>query len=172
MTDMAIMNGETKAKVPVAVVSLLIGVLGTMLAFSFHAGADRATVGVKLETMAEQIIVFDGLSMDDQIRLLRHALNRHERTARLQEQLLQVYLSRDLARLFRLIESEPLADEHLQQIMLDRLLWSRNRRMLERMHPRLKEGNAFIAVGAGHLPGPQGLLVLLHRAGYRLTPVY
>jgi uncharacterized protein YbaP (TraB family) len=31
---------------------------------------------------------------------------------------------------------------------------------------------AFIAVGAGHLPGPGGVLALLHARGYRLTPVY
>jgi uncharacterized protein YbaP (TraB family) len=125
-----------------------------------------------LETMAEQISVFNDIPIPDQIVVLNQALSRFDQIHRLHEQMLQVYLSRDLHSLFRMIEREPMADERLQKIMLDRLLWARNRRMLERMKPRLLEGNAFIAVGAGHLPGDQGLLALLHRAGYRVTPIY
>lgn len=125
-----------------------------------------------LETMAEQIAVFDELPVQDQVSVLKNALERFDQTRHLHEEMLQIYLSRDLRALFRMIESEPIGDPRLQKIMLDRLLWTRNTRMLERMKPRLKEGNAFIAVGAGHLPGDQGLLALLHRAGYRVTPVY
>lgn len=125
-----------------------------------------------LETMAEQIAVFNELPVQDQISVLKFALERFNQTRRLHEEMLQIYLSRDLRALFRMIESEPIGDPRLQKIMLDRLLWTRNARMLERMKPRLQEGNAFIAVGAGHLPGDQGLLALLHRAGYRVTPVY
>jgi len=36
--------------------------------------------------------------------------------------------------------------------MMDRLLVQRNANMVERMRVRLKEGNAFVAVGALHLP--------------------
>lgn len=125
-----------------------------------------------LETMAEQIAVFNELPIEDQIDVLKSALDRFDQTNRLHEQMLLLYLARDLSGLFRMIESEPVGDQRLHKVMLERLLWARNRRMLERMQPRLKEGNAFIAVGAGHLPGPQGLLALLHRAGYRVTPVY
>lgn len=56
--------------------------------------------------------------------------------------------------------------------LLDRLLAQRNRRLLEHLLPRLQAGNAFIAVGAGHLGGKHGLLRLLERLGWRLTPVY
>lgn len=125
-----------------------------------------------LETMAEQLAVFNELPIQDQIDVLKSALERFDQTNRLHEQMLLLYLARDLSGLFRMIESEPIADDRLQKVMLDRLLWARNVRMLDRMKPRLQEGNAFIAVGAGHLPGPQGLLTLLHRAGYRVTPVY
>jgi uncharacterized protein len=52
------------------------------------------------------------------------------------------------------------------------LLTQRNVRMMDRMRSRLVEGNAFIAVGAAHLPGTDGLLALLERAGWRVTPVY
>jgi len=44
--------------------------------------------------------------------------------------------------------------------------------MAQRMQSRLREGARFIAVGALHLPGEEGLLKLLSQQGYRLTPVY
>ena len=53
-----------------------------------------------------------------------------------------------------------------------RLLTRRNERMVQRMQPRLKEGNAFIAVGALHLPGEEGLLKKLADRGYTITTVY
>jgi uncharacterized protein YbaP (TraB family) len=36
----------------------------------------------------------------------------------------------------------------------------------------LKQGGAFIAVGAAHLPGEAGLLFRLEQAGYRVISVY
>jgi uncharacterized protein YbaP (TraB family) len=48
----------------------------------------------------------------------------------------------------------------------------RNLTMLERMKSRLKEGNAFIAVGALHLPGERGLLKLLEQEGFKVTAIY
>ena len=54
----------------------------------------------------------------------------------------------------------------------DRLLLDRNRRMFERMLPLVQRGNAFIAVGAGHLVGEDGLLRLLERRGFRVQSVY
>jgi hypothetical protein len=44
--------------------------------------------------------------------------------------------------------------------------------MAERMAPMLRQGGAFIAVGAAHLPGETGLLRLIEKAGYRVTVVY
>ena len=44
--------------------------------------------------------------------------------------------------------------------------------MVDRMQIRLIEGNAFIAVGALHLPGEDGILGLLEKDGFIVTPVY
>ncbi|RLA04876.1 MAG: hypothetical protein DRQ60_03605 [Gammaproteobacteria bacterium] len=44
--------------------------------------------------------------------------------------------------------------------------------MVERLLPILKEGKAFIAVGALHLPGESGLLQRLHKLGYQITHRY
>jgi hypothetical protein len=44
--------------------------------------------------------------------------------------------------------------------------------MLQRMQPRLEEGQAFIAVGALHLPGNKGLIQLLRQQGYNVSAVW
>ncbi len=48
----------------------------------------------------------------------------------------------------------------------------RDARMAERALPHLARGGAFIAVGALHLPGPDGLVERFRRAGYRVTKVW
>ena len=126
----------------------------------------------KLETMEEQLAVFDGMPLADQVTLLRESVRAHHQMREQHEELIRLYLKRDLAGLLALVNNSKPADDRVFQSLLDRLLTQRNIKMAERMAPRLKEGNAFIAVGAGHLPGEMGLLQLLERAGYRLTAVY
>ncbi len=48
---------------------------------------------------------------------------------------------------------------------------NRNRNMVARAVPLVQEGPTFIAVGAGHLPGPNGLIALFRARGYTVRPV-
>ena len=50
-------------------------------------------------------------------------------------------------------------------------LTHRNHLFTERMKEHLNKGGAFIAVGASHLPGEEGVLSLLQAKNYRLTRV-
>jgi hypothetical protein len=52
------------------------------------------------------------------------------------------------------------------------LLVGRNELMMQRAAPLLAEGAAFIAVGALHLPGKDGLIERARAAGYRVTKVW
>jgi len=125
-----------------------------------------------LETMQEQISVFNGMSLDDQVVLLRDAVQNQQLAQSAMEELTQAYLRRDLGALLALNEKYKPRDARAYDAMMDRLLTQRNASMAERMRVRLKEGNAFIAVGALHLPGNSGLLQLLSAAGYHVTRVY
>jgi hypothetical protein len=146
---------------------------GLFLDMALQARATRqgkATYG--LETMQEQIAVFNGMSLDDQVVLLRDAVETVGLSGGAMEQLAQAYLRRDLAALQSLQEKHKPADARVYDDMMRRLLTQRNRAMAERMRPRLREGNAFIAVGALHLPGNDGLLRLLTGDGYRVSRLY
>lgn len=128
-----------------------------------------------LETAAEQIAVFDSMSVADQIVLLRETVAQYDAQPQLFESLVERYLARDLAGLLTLSENDvPDAPEtrRVYAAFLDRLLKERNARMADRLIPKLQSGGVFIAVGALHLAGAQGLLQLLQERGYRVVAVY
>lgn len=126
-----------------------------------------------LETIHEQLDVFDTLSLADQVDLLEDALEQSGDIDEIHAGLLAAYLRRDLAAM-QLINDDVLAsgNQRLARDFQGRLVDDRNRRMAERMQPYLQQGNAFVAVGALHLPGAQGLLNLLEQRGYTVRVVY
>ena len=126
-----------------------------------------------LESADEQIAVFTALTNNEQKELLRSVLREYKTYPALFEKMTVAYLSRDLTRLQQMNEENPMSsDPALQKKMMGRLLDERNQRMVKRMLPLLREGKVFVAVGALHLPGKQGLIALLRQRGYRLTAVY
>jgi len=44
--------------------------------------------------------------------------------------------------------------------------------MAHRLYMPLREGRVFVAIGVNHLYGEEGVLRLLQKQGYRVTPVY
>lgn len=129
-----------------------------------------------LETPLEQLAVFDALPEDDQIALLKDALDNLDSVQRMLNRLKSAYLARDLRRLVEISDAAmaSLRDSNPQgaRRFNDRLIIERNQRMAERLPSRLGKGGQFIAVGALHLPGEEGLLALLSRQGYRVSVVY
>ncbi|EPF95860.1 hypothetical protein L258_01834 [Brucella abortus 84-0928] len=49
------------------------------------------------------------------------------------------------------------------------ILTDRNHLMVDRATPLLEKGGVFLAIGALHLPGKEGVVELLRQKGYRLT---
>lgn len=146
---------------------------GEYLDFVLQARVTRMNKPVSgLESIAEQLSVFNDLSLSDQIALLEDTVHSQTSLDRQFEELHQAWLARDLAAIMALGEKYKPGDDRLYHDVMDRLLNQRNLRMVERMGPILKEGGAFIAVGAAHLPGNTGLLYRLEKAGYRVSPVY
>lgn len=81
--------------------------------------------------------------------------------------MLQAWRDGDVVALDRLLREE-MAGEAMQPL-LEALLDQRNREMAVRIDKQLKAGRRpFVAVGAGHLGGPSGLLAQLAGKGYRL----
>ena len=126
-----------------------------------------------LETISEQVAVFDKLPVEQQLMLLDQAIANYDNTPAFIDSLIDLYLARDLAGM-QSINNDQLqqGDANLAAEVEQRLIVARNHRMVERMQPRLEEGRAFIAVGALHLPGKEGILNLLEQQGYLVKYVY
>ena len=126
-----------------------------------------------LETVQEQLSIFERLTLEEQVQLIADAVKHAGELKSVFEEMISIYLKRDLPGLQALNEKYTASDNpKLEQKLMAELIDARNLRMLERMAPRLKEGKAFVAVGALHLPGDHGLLRLLERQGYRVSAVY
>jgi uncharacterized protein YbaP (TraB family) len=127
-----------------------------------------------LETADEQLAIFESFSTQDQIKILKETLKNQDGIKETLEATHILYLQRDLAGLQELMDKQVRAskEKKLNQKFMKRLVDDRNRRMAERMQPRLQEGNAFIAVGALHLPGTKGILKILEKQGYTLSLLY
>ena len=126
-----------------------------------------------LETVAEQLFAFNNMPIDDQVKMLEQAIEQHHLLPAMYKELFTAYLERDLGKLQKLEmkykdEKNSLLDDYLTK----ELIIKRNYRMQDRMMERLIEGNAFVAVGALHLPGKEGLISLLRKRGFTVRPVY
>ncbi|MGH8754791.1 MAG: TraB/GumN family protein [Burkholderiales bacterium] len=128
----------------------------------------------QLESVEEQISVFDGLPMEVQVSLLKHTVDHRDLIPGMIEKSIQAYLKRDMGAMWEINNSmmEDEADKNLNEAFLQRVLYDRNKHMAGRMQPLLVEGGAFIAVGALHLYGEKGVLSLLQSSGYRVTRMY
>jgi uncharacterized protein YbaP (TraB family) len=126
-----------------------------------------------LETVDEQLGLFDSLSQQDQIALLEDTLDHLQDIDKMLLQLREAYLQRDLDRLVALNQvSMKDSDPRLVETINRMVVLERNHRMADRLEPHLRQGGQFIAVGALHLPGEEGLLNLLKQRGYAVTRVY
>jgi len=126
-----------------------------------------------LETMAEQLSVFDGLSDADQLMLLEEAVDSLPQLAAALEQLLLAYLGRDLGALLALEQTQlARGDQALAARLREALIDARNREMADRLISVLGQRSHFVAVGALHLPGQGGLLERLRDAGFVIERVY
>ena len=140
----------------------------------FERARDSGRPVEGLESIAEQIGVFDELGQDQQIEILRQAVDLFESglIAPMYEQMIALYLEQDLAGLVAMAEDHPtLASPDDEAAFMQRLVDDRNRIMVTRMESGLREGGAFVAVGALHLPGEQGIVRLLEGKGYRVSVV-
>lgn len=128
-----------------------------------------------LEGVEERISVFEGIPMETQVALLKHALEHRDELAGMIEPTIQAWLRRDLAGLDalneRLAARYPDMAEHYRALFR-RVVRNRSIVMAHRLFIPLRQGRAFIAIGANHLYGEEGVLRLIERQGYRLTRVY
>lgn len=122
-----------------------------------------------LETIDDQLkVLYDGYSVERQKEMLLDMV--YDRDNKASEELLKLnklYQQQDITGLYELMQSSTNEDE--QRVLLN----DRNVKWVPQIEQMLKAENksAFIAVGAGHLPGDFGLIKLLRDRGFQLKPL-
>ncbi|RLB59950.1 MAG: hypothetical protein DRI34_00045 [Deltaproteobacteria bacterium] len=131
-----------------------------------------------LEKIAEQVDIFDSLKTAEQVQLLRSALEYYRKKKKQGKdpvaELVAVYRSGDAAAIRRKVMEEYDQSDPLEKRLLDKIFFERNRRLAERIAERLRQHGDqvwFFAVGAGHLPGKDGIVERLRRSGFTVTRV-
>jgi len=127
-----------------------------------------------LETVSEQLTVMASMPEEDQVKYLIATAKLGAQTSDYLETLISLYVQRRTTLYMPFAERAQAMTEDDRKIMAyvdEELIRKRNHRMAERAQPLLDKGNAFIAVGALHLPGKEGLVALLREAGYKVTPI-
>lgn len=136
-----------------------------------YAGNNRIAL-YGIETVGEQLALFDRLADPKQVEMLRLAVQFSNTIDTLFEQILDAYLAQDLDAIYRFMEIMTVGEQaDLRDFVEREVIANRNRRMVERIQPRLAKGNALIAVGALHLPDQVGVLRLLEKRGYAIARV-
>lgn len=126
-----------------------------------------------LETPEQQYEVFSGIAPAQQLQMLKEGIADIQQIDASNEELAQAYVARDLIRIHRLAQDTfaDMKDTKLALYMREHLIRRRNVVMAEGMAKRLPEGGQFVAVGALHLFGKDGVLSLLEAKGYSIQQV-
>ena len=134
-------------------------------------GVDRALIAgarrvIALESVDQQLALFDTLPPAAQAALLRDAAR--EADAPEDETRIRAWLTGDIAALEQDAAAGLLADP----ILRERLQAGRNRAWLPTITRLLDDGaRPFVAVGAAHMVGGDGLPALLRASGYTVTRI-
>jgi uncharacterized protein YbaP (TraB family) len=131
-----------------------------------------------LETVEEQLAVFDQFSAADQKRMLELALDAIDAGSKkpktLTQELIEAYLKGDLDALNQLVSESMKTDRELMTRFSAVVVDARNELMAKRIREKLAERpgkSCLFAVGAAHYVGPRGVVALLERAGMPITRV-
>ncbi|HTQ65448.1 MAG TPA: TraB/GumN family protein [Puia sp.] len=120
-----------------------------------------------LETAEFQAGLFDSIPYEKQARDLVNYIDSMDIYKKMTAELADVYRKQDLEKIDDLTRN---GDATVGNY-LDLLLYGRNRRWADSLDSMLPGKSLLIAVGAGHLPGDQGLISLLRKKGYFVSPV-
>jgi uncharacterized protein YbaP (TraB family) len=120
-----------------------------------------------LETVEFQAGLFDSIPYKQQARDLVNYIDSADQYKQNDKDLAAIYKKQDLDQIDSLSrKGDPGMDGYM-----DLLLYDRNRKWAD-MLTRLFPGKSLlVAVGAAHLPGDRGVISLLRKKGYKVTPV-
>ncbi len=120
-----------------------------------------------LERVEEQIDAINRMTIEEQKKMVLDAVDgKAANSEKEMKKMMKYYAKGDLDGLMKIS-----ADADMGSNFETALITERNHRMAERMAPIMQEQSTFVAVGALHLPGEEGVIALLRAQGYTVKPL-
>ena len=116
-----------------------------------------------LETIQFQMNLLSEVSNEEQIKMLLLGLTKDNSEF---NKLLDTYLKKDINQLGTFMNNADLSPQFYSNFIV-----KRNQKWIPIISELIQKKSTFIAVGAAHLPGREGVLNLLQEAGYKITPI-
>lgn len=133
-------------------------------AYLFTRAKDCGIKVVGLENYEEHLKLYDSLSLKVKKEFITSQIDSFPNFMLTKEEMITIYREGNIEKISTFIN---LIDTGYR----DEIIEKRNINMVNALEPLLKENSVFTAVGAAHLQGEKGMIELLKRKGYKVTPV-
>jgi len=123
-----------------------------------------------LETVEEHYSVLDKLTAEDQFQILKNVLNLSEADKEKNyELMIKTYLTFNLNKILNVDEeiTKSIIPEKAWSSVKNELIHKRNKLFFNRLQILAKKNVLFVAIGASHLAGDDGLLQQFFQAGFK-----
>ncbi len=115
-----------------------------------------------LEKVAEQVEILGQSFTDDEIISYMQEID-----LAMCEKMIKFYINEDIDGLYQMMIDENSMSSNAQKMLLD----NRNVKWVKTIPQMMEKESVFFAVGAAHLPGENGVINLLEKAGYSVRPI-
>ena len=119
-----------------------------------------------LETIEYQMSIFDSIPYTEQAEMLLETIELSDTESGGFQEMIDIYKLQDIEGMQTMFDEDDSIEGNEDILLIDR-----NKNWIPLIGEYMKEGTTFFAVGAGHLAGPDGVLHLLRKEGYRIRPV-
>ena len=104
---------------------------------------------------------------DDTKSQLQNLIENFDKEKKQTEKMMKIYSEQKVDKLIPLIQKQ--SPEFME--FADLFLYDRNKRWIPKLIAEMQKKKSFVAVGAGHLFGEQGIIDLLKKEGYEITAI-
>ena len=135
--------------------------------FLFNLAKQENKASYGLEKAEDQLKLLRDIPMQKQLEMLKEAAKDIKSEKKKMKENFDFYANADFAAMMKDEES----DTSMGKDFMEKFITVRNRNMADRADKLIRQQPIFMAIGAAHLPGKNGVLNLLHEKGYKVSPV-
>lgn len=122
---------------------------------------------VGLETIEEQLGFFDAIPPTEMADLIMQSVENFEEEKKETQKLMKIYAEQNVAKMIPMMKKQSPEFMKYEDIFLT----NRNKNWIPKLKEEFANKHCFVAVGAAHLFGDNGILKLLENEGYTVTAI-